>query len=444
MVLHRGTEGRSVMKAAFHTLGCKVNQYETESLKEQFKQLGYEIVPETSVADVYVVNTCTVTNLADRKSRQFIRRAHRVNPEAVIAVTGCYIQMNPEEASAIEGVDVVCGINEKHHLASMVEQYRSDRQKRIRIREYQELQEYEDTGIIYAMESRSRAFVKIQEGCDRFCSYCIIPYARGRVRSRDEEEIVREVAGLVERGYPEIVLTGINTALYGKERGNLGIVPLLAKLEELPGDFRIRLSSLEPTVIDAEYVKGLFGFSRLCHHLHLSIQSGSDTVLARMNRRYSRTDYLEIVSALREFDPCYGISTDIIVGFPGETEEEFQDSISMIHEADFCRVHGFRYSMRKGTKAAEMSGQISGTVKQARIEALQEAADEQELRFRERCRGKVRRVLFETYDPDTGLACGYADNYLRVYVPGEPELVQSFYDVKLLDSYMDGMRGELV
>ena len=432
------------MKAAFHTLGCKVNQYETESLKEQFLELGYQIVPEDEQADVYVINTCTVTNLADRKSRQFIRRAHRNNPDAVIAVTGCYIQMNPEEAAGIEGVDVVCGINEKNRLASLVQQFQKDRRKQIRIRAYEELKEYEDSGIISAMESRSRAYVKIEEGCDRFCSYCIIPYARGRVRSRDEEEIVREVTGLVEQGYPEIVLTGINTALYGKERGELGIAGLLARLEALPGDFRIRLSSLEPTVIDAEYVKGLMGFSRLCHHLHLSIQSGSDTVLVRMNRRYTRKDYLDIVSVLREFDPHYGISTDIIVGFPGETEEEFQDSLSMIREAGFCRVHGFRYSMRKGTRAAAMQDQIPGSVKQARIEALQDAAAEQDLNFRRQCLGTSRRVLFETYDEAAGEASGYADNYLRIYVPGGAELVQSFYDVKLLEVYKDGVRGELL
>ena len=431
------------MKAAFHTLGCKVNQYETESLKEQFRKAGYEIVPEEEIADVYVINTCTVTNLADRKSRQFIRRAHRRNPEAIVAATGCYVQMNPEDALALEGVSVIAGNSEKKTLPALVEAYRKDQKKLTRVRAYHELTEYEDTGLIEAMESRSRAFVKIEEGCNRFCSYCIIPYARGVVRSRPQDEILAEVEGLVAKGFREVVLTGINTALYGTEHGGEGIAPLLAALEEMPGDFRIRLSSLEPTVIDESYVRRLLPFTRLCHHLHLSVQSGSDTVLKRMNRRYDRAEYLKIVETLRAFDPQYGITTDIIVGFPGETEEEFRDSLRIVQEAGLSRVHAFRYSMRAGTKAAAMPDQIPSAVKAERAERLIAFAAEQEQRFLEGCRGQTRRVLFERIDPESGLACGYTDNYVMVYADGADRIGQ-FGDCKLLGEYKDGMRGELV
>ncbi len=432
------------MKAAFHTLGCKVNQYETESLREQFRRGGYQIVDENDFADVYVINTCTVTNLADRKSRQFIRRARKINPEAVVAVTGCYAQMNPEEAASIEGVQIVTGTDEKHILFERVQEYLKVRKPSVTIKNYDELTQYEDLGIIEAMDSRSRAFVKIQEGCNRFCSYCVIPYARGSVRSRRAEEILDEAEGLISSGYREIVLTGINTALYGAETGTLGIADLIGQLSELPGDFRIRLSSLEPTVIDADYVRKLLPYDRLCHHLHLSIQSGSDRILKSMDRGYGREKYLDIVRTLREFDPCYGITTDIIVGFPGETEEDFRDSLRIVEQAGFLRVHAFKYSPREGTPAAKMNGQIPGTVKQERVRALIEAAGRQEEQFLQTCRGQVRKALFEKTEPETQMACGYTDNYIPVYVPGGDNLFNQFYDVKLLKIYRDGMLGEIV
>jgi threonylcarbamoyladenosine tRNA methylthiotransferase MtaB len=319
------------MRAAFHTLGCKVNQYETEALREQFRTAGYEIVEADQIADVYVINTCTVTNLADRKSRQFIRKAQRHNPEAVVAVTGCYAQTKPSEVAALEGVSVICGTGEKSRLLAEVEAALAERTQskasslRTMVDAYEDLTRYEDMGQIVAMESRSRAFIKIQEGCDRFCSYCIIPYARGGVRSRDEEDIVREFQGLLDAGFKEIVLTGINTALYGREKDGEGregesMERLIGRLNALSGDFRIRLSSLEPTVVDDIYVRRLLRFERLCHHLHLSVQSGSDRILKAMHRRYDREEYLRIVETLRQQDIHYGITTDIIAGFPGETE----------------------------------------------------------------------------------------------------------------------------
>lgn len=426
------------MRIAFHTLGCKVNQYETEAMKEQFAAAGHQIVGEEDFADAYVINTCTVTNLADRKSRQYIRRMKKVNPKAIVAVTGCYAQVSPQEVQAIAEVDIIAGTGEKQNLLSYIEAGVSS----CHVLAYEELTEYQSTGIITSMESRTRAYIKIQEGCNRFCSYCIIPYARGKVRSRTLEEIVEEAKGLIEKGFKEIILTGINTALYGEDLGYDGIEPLIARLSALEGDFRIRLSSLEPTVINKDYVKGLLGYEKLCPHLHLSIQSGADSVLSRMNRHYSREEYLDIVKVLQGFDPLYGITTDIIVGFPGETEDEFADSLRIVDQAGFLKVHVFKYSPRKGTKAADMTEQVGGTVKNARSQRLIEKADAASQQFFEKCTGAVRRVLFEELTED-GLLTGYSDNYVKVYAMGTPEMLNQFYWVKFLEPYQDGMKGEI-
>ncbi|MGN0733140.1 MAG: tRNA (N(6)-L-threonylcarbamoyladenosine(37)-C(2))-methylthiotransferase MtaB [Emergencia sp.] len=429
------------MKAAFHTLGCKVNQYETEALKEQFKSAGYEIVSEDAFADVYVINTCTVTNMSDRKSRQYIRKMKRVNPSAVVAVTGCYAQVSPEEVAAMEDVDIVAGTNEKHRLLQYVEEFAAAKKQQYHVKPYEELTEYISSGIVTSMESRTRAYIKIQEGCNRFCSYCVIPYARGKVRSRSTDEILEEARGLISQGFREIILTGINTALYGEDIGLGGIEPLIARLNGLDGDFRIRLSSLEPTVINAEYVKGLLRYEKLCPHLHLSVQSGSDHVLSLMNRHYTREEYLEIVKVLKEHDPLYGITTDIIAGFPQETEEDFADSLRIIDETGFCKVHAFKYSQRKGTVAAEMEGQLPGPEKNRRSQVLIEKADDAARAFYEKCQGAVRRVLFE--EAVDGMVTGYTDNYVKVYVQGNEDMLNHFYDVRLIEEYRDGMKGEL-
>ncbi|HVI39423.1 MAG TPA: MiaB/RimO family radical SAM methylthiotransferase, partial [Anaerovoracaceae bacterium] len=318
------------MKIAFHTLGCKVNQYETQALKEKFLQRGYELVGEDDFADVYVINTCTVTGLSDRKSRQFIRRVKKINPDSITAVIGCYAQVNPDEAKNIEGVNIVAGTNEKNKLPDYIEEYAKTKGVDCHIKELGQLTEYEETGIITSMDSRTRAFIKVQEGCNKFCSYCIIPYARGTVRSRAKAEIVKEAESLIRQGFKELVLTGINTALYGMEKefsnaaeGQInyeeqekvyGIEVIVQALNDLPGDFRIRLGSLEPNVINSDYAKGLLKYERLCPHLHLSLQSGSDQILKEMNRSYSSNDYLQLVKMLKEHDAGYGITTDIIVG----------------------------------------------------------------------------------------------------------------------------------
>ena len=434
------------MKIAFHTLGCKVNQYETEALAERFAEKGHEIVGETDFADVYIINTCSVTSLADRKSRQYIRRMKKINPDSIVAVTGCYSQVAPEEVASVEGVNVVTGTNEKSRLPEYIDLYAGNPGPQIiRVKSREELDTYDEMGIITSMESRTRAYIKIQEGCNRFCSYCIIPYARGDVRSRAPEDVVAEAKALIEKGFKEIVLTGINTALYGTEKGfaekygsDSGIEIIINKINALDGDFRIRLSSLEPTVINAEYVKNLMKYDKLCHHLHLSVQSGSDNIIKAMNRHYTKAEYLEIVDTLKSFDPGYGITTDIIAGFPGETEEDFRESIDIIKKAGFCKVHAFNYSKRPGTKAADMKGHLPPDLKSRRTKELMTAGEEASKAFYERNKGTVRRVLFEEIDVAKNELVGYTDNYIKVYVEcrdGKGYKENEFFDIKLIAMY---------
>lgn len=444
------------MKVAFHTLGCKVNQYESEALCIKFRDRGYEIVGETDYADIYVINTCTVTGLADRKSRQYIRKMKKKNPDAVVAVTGCYAQVSPEEVRAVEGVDIVSGTNEKGKLIDYIEEFLKDRLPQIHVLSYEELDAYEETGLVTATESRTRAYIKIQEGCNRFCTYCVIPYARGKVRSRAAADVIDEAKGLLAQGFKEIVLTGINTALYGTEPGfekdedsPYGIEWIIRELNRLPGEFRIRLSSLEPAVVNAEYVKRLLKYEKLCPHMHLSAQSGSNAVLKAMNRPYNRDEYLEIVRVLKEFDPEYGLTTDLITGFPGETEKDFADSLSLVEEVRFCKVHVFKYSQRPMTKAAAMKNQIPPPVKKARSKMLMEMGEMASRRFFEANKGKRRVVLLEEYQAELGCLTGYTDNYIRVYIRTQSDekhyasIINTFCEVLLEDVFLDGMKGSI-
>jgi threonylcarbamoyladenosine tRNA methylthiotransferase MtaB len=451
------------MKIAFHTLGCKVNQYETEALKEKFLNRGHQIVNENDFADVYIINTCTVTSLADRKSRQYIRRMKKLNADSIVAVTGCYAQVSPDEVAQIEGVNIVTGTNQKGRLVELVEQHlASKKDTSCYIQEYDLINEYEETGIVTSMESRTRAYIKIEEGCNRFCSYCIIPYARGKVRSRAVGEVIKEAKSLVEKGFKEIILTGINTALYGTEaefkyynaeNDELkGIEIILNELENMEGDFRIRLSSLEPTVINVEYVQRLLKYKRLCPHLHLSVQSGSDKILRNMNRRYDRKEYFDIVDTLKAFDKCYGITTDIIVGFPGESEEDFRDSLEMIQKVEFCKVHAFKYSKRQGTKAADMKGHIAPEVKNRRSEELIQEGNKGTESFLEANLGCERTVLLEGFREDIQCFTGYTENYIKVYVKIgnkptlqiEKDLLNKFTRVRLEQIFQDGILGQMI
>lgn len=446
------------MKIVFYTLGCKVNQYETQVIKELLEQRGYETGEENDLADIYVVNTCTVTGLADRKSRQYIRRAKKINPHCVTVVMGCYAQMNPREAAEICGADIVIGTNEKGKLPEVLEDYLAscggdhlNRERKApvcRVRRSTDLTEYEETGLITSMESRNRAFIKIQEGCDRFCSYCVIPYARGGIRSRAPEDILAEAEQLLEKGFKELVLTGINAALYGAEtQTGPGLESLIAKLSDLPGDFQIRLGSLEPTVVDVDYVERLLHYPKLCSHLHLSLQSGSNRILAAMNRHYDRNSYLKIVDLLRNHDPNFGLTTDIIVGFPGETEADFQESIDLVCKAGFVKTHVFPYSKRKGTAAAEMEGQIEPAVKKTRTGLLIREAEMVSQAFFKKNIGTCRPVLFEEYNEEKGLVHGFSDNYIKVYCKVAPERAKSllfrFVSVYLTGLAEDGMWGDI-
>ena len=468
------------MKIAFHTLGCKVNQYESEAMAQMFAECGHEIVSERDFADVYVINTCTVTAVADKKSRQYIRRMKKVNPDSIVAVTGCYAQIKPEEVSAIEGVDIVTGTNEKRALIDYVEAHAKFRRELERhIHPYEELGAFEDLGIVSNRETRTRAYIKIQEGCNRFCSYCVIPYARGPVRSRPLDAIVAEAKALLSDGCKELVLTGINTAqydmegrsLYGGEGtggpqdsdGIFGVEKAIAAINELDGDFRIRLSSLEPAVVNADYVKRLFRFDKLCHHLHMSAQSGSDAVLKAMNRPYTLDQYYEMVNTLFDFDDCYGISTDIIVGFPGEKESDFEESCRLVTECCFCKTHIFKYSKRPFTKAADMKNQVAPQVKNRRSDELEKVAAEAakgfyQINLAAAEEGRTERVLAEEIveKPSGVYLTGFTDNYIRAYIgvgEGSPSkidlisaenMLDSFINVKMTGIIHDGMTAVVV
>ncbi len=453
------------MRVAFHTLGCKVNHYETEAIREAFVSRGAVSVGEEDPADVYIINTCTVTNIADRKSRQYIRRVKRINPDALIVVTGCYAQVEPEEVASMPEVDMVVGNGQKAKICGLVlerlEAERADHSgaqhadadasdTQVLVLPRAELTEYEDMGLVESGEpGMTRAYIKIQEGCDRFCSYCLIPYARGPVRSRPAEEIVQETRMLLDSGVREIVLTGINTALYGTEEGSeYELTDLLAMLDEIEmpegDDFRIRLSSLEPTVVDKDHVEKIIRFRRLCHHLHLSVQAGSDHILKSMNRHYTRDEYLDIVRAIRNFDPLYGITTDIIVGFSGETEEDFEDTLDIVRKSDFGKVHVFRYSTRKGTAGASLPDAVPGEVKIERSDRLEETAEEVARSFRTANTGIVHTILAE--EIQDGYMTGYTGNYIKTYIEDPEGTLEpgAFYQVRLTELYKDGCKGEII
>ena len=431
---------------AFYTLGCKVNQYESRHLEEQFRAGGYTVVDPSEPALVYVVNTCTVTRLADRKSRQFMRRAKRQNPDSIVVMMGCYPQTNPDETAQIPEADIILDNEEKKLAFHRVEAYVK-----------QDVSQRCSPGMSPARkespaasppDTPTRALLKIQDGCDRFCSYCVIPYARGPVRSRPMEEILREAETLIRTGYRELVLTGINTALYGADlqESNHGVASVIDELCRLPGDFRIRLGSLEPTVVDAAYVEKLLVYDKLCHHLHLSVQSGSDRILKEMNRHYTVADYLRIVRVVRDADPSYGLTADIITGFPGETEKEFQESLNLIRRVGYLKVHGFPYSKRPHTSAGKKEGALSSSVKKERNRQLIKVADAVALTFLKSLQGQTLRVLPEEVVTDKAGRCcwkGHADNFVTVY--GEcssAELpAEGFVEVTVGEPYSDGVKA---
>ncbi len=428
-------------KVAFYTLGCKVNQYETQAIKEKFIQNQYEIVQENEVADVYVINTCTVTNLSDRKSRQYIRRVKRLNPKSYVIVTGCYAQVSPEEIEALEDVNLVVGINEKSRIVEYVEALK-DKEKSVIIKKYEDIDNYEEMPIT-SMDTRTRAYIKIQEGCNQFCSYCIIPYARGNIRSRKAEDIIKEAEMLIANGYKELVITGINAALYGVDLGKGSLLDIAESINDIRGKFRIRLSSIEPAVIDDIFMDKLISFSKLCSHIHLSLQSGSDKILKLMNRKYTTGEFELIVQKLRKRRHDINITTDIIVGFPGETQKDFEETCSFIEKIGFGKVHVFKYSKRKGTKAADMDDQVDPSLKNKRSGLLTEISERVSQNYLKQFIGSRAEVLFEIKDKKTGFYEGLSNNYLKVYCENDGDLTDEFAEVYITNTYKDGLIGKI-
>lgn len=410
------------------TLGCKVNQYESEAMAALFVQAGYGPADPDQAADFVIINTCTVTNVADRKSRQMINRAKRTHPNAVIAVVGCYVQVNPDQIKEMDGVDVLLGTQDRALIVDLCERARESGLQE-RVMSLEEGRDFESL-FITSQSDQTRAYLKIQEGCNMFCSYCIIPYARGPIRSRDLEEIRMEAQRLAWTGYQEIVLTGIHIASYGLEKPGLPrLIDVIEAVARVEGIERIRLGSLEPGIITETFLKRLVKIPEVCDHFHLSLQSGSDAVLARMNRKYRTQAYMEKVTMLREAYPFVGITTDIIVGFPGETPDEFQESLDFVEALGFLRVHVFPYSPRAGTPAAKMPDQVAGNVKKDRVALLMEKADQVADQVSQSMLGEDFAVLFEV-DED-GISYGHATNDLYVAVRSEQEISGEIHQISL-------------
>ncbi len=411
-------------RAALHNLGCKVNAYETEAMRQMLEEEGYEIVPFSEAADLYVINTCTVTGTADKKSRQMIHRARKLNPDAIVVAAGCYVQGSPEKAKRDEAVDIILGNDEKRKLPEVIREYekRKNPEKTTLITDINDPgQPYEELTVSHP-EEHTRAFVKVEDGCSRFCSYCIIPFVRGRVRSRTPENVLREAETLAKNGYLEIVLTGINLSAYGSDIGE-GLADLVRRLNDVDGIRRIRLSSLDPEIITEEFVSALAGLEKVCPHFHLSLQSGSDTVLDRMNRRYTTAEYMEKCDMIRRSFIHPAITTDVITGFPGETAEEFAETCDFVKKAGFYELHVFPFARREGTAAAEMEGQIPGTIKAERSAVLLDIAAGLKREFESWYEGRQVEVLFEeplTVEGKTFYA-GYTPEYVKVCCPSDGE-----------------------
>lgn len=406
------------MKVAFSTLGCRVNVYESEAMAEKFIREGYEVVEPNEEADVYVINTCTVTNMGDKKSRQIISRARRLNENAVIAVVGCYSQIAPKEVSEIPGVDVVLGTRNKGDVVYYVNKAREEGKSQVHVEGVLKNKKFEELNI-EEYQDKTRAFLKIQDGCNRFCTYCIIPYSRGSVCSKDPKKVIEEVNKLAEHGFKEIILSGIHTASYGLDlEGNITLIDIIEEIEKVDGIERIRIGSIEPAFFTPEVIEKIKGFKKLCPHFHLSLQSGCDAILKRMNRRYTAEEYAASVELLRKTLPDVSITTDVIVGFPGETEEEFNETYKFLEKIKLTKTHVFKYSPRKGTRAAEMGDQIDGSIKEKRSKLLIELSNRNEKEFIEKFIGKEMDVLIETeVKSKEGIYEGYTRNYIKVQVP---------------------------
>ena len=429
-------------KVAFCTLGCKVNQYETNAMEEAFVKNGYEIVNIEEIADIYVINTCTVTNMSDKKSRQMIRKAKQLNKNSIVVAIGCYAQVSKDKLLEIEEVDLILGNNEKKEIVKYVEEFKKE--KILHLEDVLHQKEFIDFGTTINVE-KTRAVIKVQDGCDRFCSYCIIPYARGRVRSRNLESVVKEVQALAKNGVKEVVLTGIHIASYGKDfKEDIKLINLLEEINQIEGIERIRLGSLEPTIIDEEFLKRLSKLNKICHHFHLSLQSGCNETLKRMNRRYTIEEFEKVTQLLRDTYDDVILTTDIIVGFPGETDEEFNKTYEFLKQICFYKMHIFKYSRRKGTKADLMENQILPNVQEERSKKLIELSNKNQEKYNREYAGRVVEVLFEEQDGE--YIKGHTENYLLVKI--KESNIQKYHNsiekIKILEINNEELIGERV
>ena len=420
-------------RAALHNLGCKVNAYETEAMQQLLEENGYEIVPFKEGADVYIINTCTVTNMADRKSRQMLHRAKKMNPDAIVVAAGCYVQAKEASGEIDESIDIVIGNNKKKDLIQILDGFYEKKQGQNKaVIDINHTHEYEEMHLNKTAE-HTRAYIKVQDGCNQFCTYCIIPFARGRVRSRAKEDVVREVTELAANGYQEVVLTGIHLSSCGVDLENENLLSLILAVNEIEGIKRIRLGSLEPRIITEDFVKTISGLEKMCPHFHLSLQSGCDETLRRMNRRYTSEEYYEKCMLLRKYFAHPALTTDVIVGFPGETEEEFEKSKAFIDKVDFYETHIFKYSKREGTKAAVMDNQIPEQIKTARSNELLELGQKKRIKYEEQFVGTTVEVLMEEQIKIDGenYQVGHTKEYVKVALKTEANLQNKLVDIQI-------------
>ena len=435
-----------MMKVALHNLGCKVNSYETDAMTKLLYDNGYEIVPFEPGADVYIINTCTVTNIADRKSRQMLHKAKKMNPEAVVVAVGCYVQAAGEELKKDEAIDIVVGNNRKQTIVEVLEDYFAHRDAD-RVIDIAKDNKYEEASCFNESSDHVRAFIKIQDGCNQFCSYCIIPYARGRVRSRAMEDIEREVKALAEKGYKEIVLTGIHLSSYGKDfDDDVTLIDAIKACSKIDGIERIRLGSLEPRIIDDEFIETLADDNKICPHFHLSLQSGCDETLKRMNRKYSADEYYDRCEVIRRKFPYAAITTDVIVGFPGETEEEFKETEKFLKKVNFAEMHVFKYSRRNGTAAASMKNQVDDRIKSARSDELISLQNRLHREFEEKFIGREMSVLVEEMISVNGKAyhTGYSKEYVKVIFESDENLENTIVTLRGKMLITDEKSGEQI
>lgn len=442
MINERG-QCKNTKKVSFITLGCKVNQYDSDAMRTLFIHRGYKPVEHSEVADVYIINTCSVTSIGDRKSRQVIRKIRRNNPDAVIAATGCYAQVAPEELEKMGDVDVIVGHQNRNKIVDYIEEAEKSEKTVNAVKDIMSIREYENLTVDPEGEVKARAFVKVQEGCDNYCTFCIIPYARGRLKSRKQEDAVDEIKKLVEKGYREVVLTGIHLGNYGRDlRNGTSLSTLVSELLKIPNLLRIRLGSIESVELSDELINIIKNEKRVCHHLHLPLQSGSDAVLKSMNRHYRLRQYKDLIAMLREKIPNLALTTDLIVGFPGETEENFKETLNTLHELKFSAIHVFPFSKRTGTPAAMYPNQITNEEKKKRVHRVQELEKKISKEFRCEFLNKIVHVLAENKKEE--YFEGFSDEYIRVTIKGENVKRGHLYSVIVEEVTDEGLIGRVI